>query len=221
LANEVNRKRTYRSPRRQKQADETRTAILDGALSQFSTEGWARTKIAAIARAAGVSVETIYSVFGSKRGVLEALVQRAVRGDTPNIPLMEQTGPASVKAAQNPEQMIGLFARDISKVLSRVAPIMSVIRAAAEADPEMAPLYAGLHSGRRQNLRMFAQWLATATPLRNNKTAKGAAEEIWRLASPELYLLVTGIGGSSMEDYAIWLEQALVALLLPGPESAV
>jgi hypothetical protein len=114
--------------------------------------------------------------------------------------------------------MIGRFAIDISGVLSRVAPIMKVVRAAAEADPEIAPLYASLHAGRRRNLAQFANWLAAATPLRDGMTAEEAAAQIWRLASPELYLLVTGIGAASKDDFAHWLERTLVVLLLPsGP----
>lgn len=218
MAGEVNRKRAYRSPRRQQQANETRATILDAAQAQFSSLGWSRARIAGIAKEAGVSVETVYSVFGNKRSILEQLVTRAVRGGDPDTPLMQQAGPASVRAAATPAEMIGRFAIDISGVLSRVAPIMKVVRAAAEADPEIAPLYASLHAGRRRNLAQFANWLAAATPLRDGMTAEEAAAQIWRMASPELYLLVTGIGAASKDDFAHWLERTLVVLLLPsGP----
>src|SRR5262245_26084593 len=67
-------KRRYRSPLREAQAAATRARILDAALQELSAGGYAATSVAAIAKAAGVSPETIYAVFGSKRGIVDALL---------------------------------------------------------------------------------------------------------------------------------------------------
>lgn len=42
-----------------------------------------------------------------------------------------------------------------------------------------------------------------------------AADVLWVLSSPELYLLVTQYGSSSTKKYAAWLAEALERLLLP------
>ena len=43
----------------------------------FGTQGYGATSITAVAREAGVVPETIYATFGSKRGIIDGLVERA------------------------------------------------------------------------------------------------------------------------------------------------
>ena len=51
--------RSYRSELRQQQAESTRLRILDAAAELFADAGYARTTLAKIAAAAGVSAETV------------------------------------------------------------------------------------------------------------------------------------------------------------------
>src|SRR5690606_25777921 len=112
-------------------------AVVAAARKAFLATGWQRTTIAAVARAAGVSVELIYATFGGKRGLLEAVLAGAARGAEPDTPLIEQAGPRAVAAEKSQARQLALFSRDIAGVLQRAAPIAAVIRAAAEADPAM------------------------------------------------------------------------------------
>ncbi|MDT5195188.1 MAG: hypothetical protein QOH20_1942, partial [Mycobacterium sp.] len=50
--------RAYRSEFRQQQAEQTRSRVLEAAADLFGAEGYARTTLAKIAAAAGVSAET-------------------------------------------------------------------------------------------------------------------------------------------------------------------
>src|SRR5262245_59526673 len=70
-------KRPYHSPLRRAQADATRTKVLDAALRLFAESGYGATSIAAIAREAGVVPETIYAAFGTKRALIDGLIERA------------------------------------------------------------------------------------------------------------------------------------------------
>ena len=70
--------RTYRSPLRAEQAEETRARILDATL-RVMAGGIAELSIPAVAREAGVSVPTIYRHFGTKRDLLAALHPHLVR----------------------------------------------------------------------------------------------------------------------------------------------
>ncbi|TDD16271.1 TetR/AcrR family transcriptional regulator [Kribbella turkmenica] len=54
-----------------------RRAILDGALTEFGRDGYARASIDAIAAAAGVSTRTIYAHFGNKAGLFESVIQES------------------------------------------------------------------------------------------------------------------------------------------------
>src|SRR4051794_17431287 len=101
-------KRRYDSSRRQAHAAQTRSAVVEAAVELFSTKGWAATGVRDIARAAGVSVETVYANFGSKPQVLMAAIDVAVVGDAQEVPVRDRpefaeigTGPtaARVRAA--------------------------------------------------------------------------------------------------------------------------
>src|SRR3954466_3490364 len=83
-------KRSYNSSRRSLQAAQTRDEVMRAALARFSATGWAGTTLAAIAQEAGVSVETIYNGFGSKKGLLRGVMGGAVVGDTEPIPFAER-----------------------------------------------------------------------------------------------------------------------------------
>lgn len=79
-------KRGYQSPRRQEQARRTQQAILTAARRLFVARGFGATTIEAIARSAGVAVQTVYSAFGSKRRMLIALLDRmAAEADLPRL----------------------------------------------------------------------------------------------------------------------------------------
>lgn len=53
-----------------------RDAILDAAAAAFLTHGYAAASMASIARSAGVAKQTVYSHFGSKAALFEAIIQR-------------------------------------------------------------------------------------------------------------------------------------------------
>lgn len=212
MTNPVKPKRGYRSVRRSAQASDTRAAVLSAAHDLFIREGWQKATIAAIARQAGVSVETIYAGFGSKLALLEAVVVASVRGLQPGTALMDQAGPRAVLEAPDQRSQIALFAKDIVEVLRSVAPLMAVVRAAAESEPELKELYVGLHRGRTRNLAMFVDAMLRHGSLRTDRDI--AIASLDRLSSPELFLVVTNVEGLSPAQYLTWLADALAALLL-------
>src|SRR5690606_17785298 len=123
MTDNVNTRRAYRSDLRRNQAEQTQMAVLKAAETLFREQGWARTTIAAIARKAGVSNETIYAVFGNKRALLERLVLDAIRGTQPQVPLLEQAGVQEIKELSSQPAQIRIFAHSIAAILHRVAPL--------------------------------------------------------------------------------------------------
>ena len=63
----VKAKRPYDSTLRKQQASQTRMKILDTAQLLFAQRGYAASTVEAIASGAGVAVDTVYAIFGSKR----------------------------------------------------------------------------------------------------------------------------------------------------------
>jgi AcrR family transcriptional regulator len=216
----VKPKRKYASTRRAGQAADTRALVIAAARTAFIEAGWAGTTIAGVARAAGVSSETIYAVFGTKQALLLAAVERAVRRAEPDVALLDQAGPKAVVAAPSQREQLALFARDITDVLGNVAELMAVVRSAAASDATLEALYQNLHAGRRRNLGFVARALAQSGPLRAGFDAEAATAMLWRLASPDLFLLLTKTEGLSTQDYAAWLAATLEATLLPDQPAA-
>jgi AcrR family transcriptional regulator len=211
------KRRPYRSERRREQAAQTRERVLDTAAALFCERGWEGSSIAAIAEAAGVSQETVYARFGSKRALLGELVQRAVRG-ADRRPVPEQSAPRALVEADDAEELLRLFAADISLRIERGAPLIAVVAAAARSEPELAELYARLHKNRRSNLQVLVDALAAKQPLRVSRTQ--ALDTVFALTSPELNQLLVAQLGWSNERYRAWLADALETLLLPAAKSS-
>lgn len=208
-------RRPYRSRIRKARAAETREAMLAAANDLFLRKGWVATTIADIAGAAGVSKETVYAVFGNKKALLQELIARAVRGAEPDTPLVQQDKTLGIAQDADQARQIALFAAAIAGVLARVAPLMDVARAAAETDQAMAALYQQLQRGRLDNLEWFAKALRRNGALRGDMEPGAAGRILWRLASPDLFLLMRRVEGASQETYVEWLATSLKLLLLP------
>lgn len=200
MSEEVKR-RPYDSSRRREQAEETRRRVLDAAAETFSERGWEGTSIAAVAQRAGVSEETVYARFGSKRALLGAAVERAVRGDDSR-PVPEQDAPRAVAATDDLDERIRLFVGDVSARLERAAPLVAAVSSASRSEPELAELLERLHSTRRTNLAVFA--------------AGKVLDTVWALTSPELYELLRRRRGWSQARYREWLVEMLGLVLRAG-----
>ncbi len=208
----MNQRRPYHSPRRLQQAAETRELVLDAAEQLFKERGYAGTSMAAVAGLAGVSPESVYGHFGSKRVLLGELFRRAVRGADP-APVPEQEVPRTLAASTDQRELLRRFAADIAPRLERAAPLITVLAAAAQSDPELAKLLATLHADRLSNLQVLVDALAANGPLR--LPAGEAVETVWALTSPELHQLLVRLRGWTRRRYEEWLAASLAELLLP------
>lgn len=204
-------KRAYRSPRRREQAADTRRRVLAAAARLLAGHGYAGTTIAAVAREAGVSAETVYAAFGNKRTLVGELVRVSVRGDD-EAPAAEQAGARAVAAAADQGERLRLFAADLAERLERVGPVLQAL--AASSEPELEELHAAVDRDRLAGMRAFAGMLARGGELRVGQDA--AAETVWALASPDLHHALTARRGWSRERYAAWLADTLGAALVPG-----
>src|SRR6202035_3035336 len=75
-------KRKYDTTSRRQQADQTRDRILEAARRAISQNGFADATFEAIAAEAGVAAPTVYAAYGSKSGILQALMTRAAFNTT-------------------------------------------------------------------------------------------------------------------------------------------
>jgi len=69
------RPRSYDAQRRREAAEESKKRVLLESRGLFLSEGYGRTTVAAIARAAGVSQESVFKGFGGKPGLVRAIYE--------------------------------------------------------------------------------------------------------------------------------------------------
>jgi hypothetical protein len=139
----------------------------------------------------------------------------AIGGDDEDIRLLDRPDPQAVLNETDQQRQLTLFARDITKILHRAAPVFEILRIAAKTEPEIAELVERLLRERLVNMNMVAKAVATNGALREGLGQVKAAELIWSMTSPELYLLVTRDLRWTDEQYSQWLMDTLIRLLLP------
>jgi len=209
------KRRSYDSSRRREAARSRRRRILQVAAELFLADGYPRTTVAAIAQRAEVSEDLIFTLFGSKRGVLKEVMDVAIGGDDEDIPLLEREGPQAVRAATDQREQLRLFTAGMTSQLDRVRPLNDLIRSAAAVEPEIAALQDDLHlRQRRQAMRMVATWVAANGPLRDGMSVERAGSILWTLASPEVHRMLTVHSGWSSQRYQDWLRDTLTVSLL-------
>lgn len=210
----VKPRRRYSSGLRQEQARHTRERILAAAQRCFTERGYAAATIEAIAMEAGVAVDTVYSTFGTKRGVLSELVNLRAGGDDAPVAVIDRAGPQAVRVEPDPRRQIKMFADDVTRIIERVRPVDDILRSAGAVDAEVAALRNHIHEQRFASMRTFAGWLATSRPLRDGMSTAEAATIVWTLTSPEVHRLLRDVRNWSRRRYVRWLDESLARLLL-------
>ena len=207
--------RRYDAPRRRAAAGATRQRILAAARELFLARGYAATTMAAVAAAAGVSVETIYLAVGPKAALVRELVERALSGEDRPVPPLERAGVREIQAEPDPRRKVRRFARLVRELQERLSPIWAVAEAAAPADAALAALLEEVYARHVGSMRLFVDHLAAAGHLRAGLAPDLATDLLWAMNSPAFYRLLAGQRRWSGDTLERFLADAWQLLLLP------
>lgn len=192
---------------------ETRQRLLDSAVQEFEAVGYATATVSRIAAGAGVTVQTLYLAWGSKRALLRAYLDSTLADG--------EHGPGDVASRftdRSPEALIAQMAIVFVETARRSATGWRLYREAALTDAEIAADWAELQSLRRATYRGVIG-LIPASGLRPELDADAATDTAWAIASPETFALLVEVAGYTPESYAEWLAATLkVALLRASPQ---
>lgn len=214
-------KRQYESAHRQEQARQTRRAILDAAAVLFVEPGYAATPLTAIATQAGVAVQTVFKVFGSKHALLSALVDVSVAGDDEPVALPDRQFVAEIRALPDARAKLARYARHLVETHARQAQVMLALAAAATADPEAAAVWRKNLDDRRTGMTMFAADLAATGELRPDHTVDTAADVLWLAMDVRNYDWLVRQRRWPPERFQRWyVDTVAEALLKRAPEPA-
>ena len=206
--------RPYRAPRREDAARRTRGRILDAARRLFVAEGYAGATIAAIAREAGVAVNTVYASVGRKPALFRLLVETAISGGDEPVPAEERDYVRRIRETRSARGKLEAYAAATRAIHARLAPLFVVLRAAAPGDPELTELWHEIAERRAGNMRLLAADLSATGQLDPSRDLQEVADIIWATNSADLYVLLVGERGWDPERYERWLADAWCRLLL-------
>ncbi|MER6116684.1 hypothetical protein [Streptomyces sp. NPDC001743] len=108
--------------------------------------------------------------------------------------------------------------RGVREILGRVAPIMPLIAAAAATDPEFAAQWPAGPDPRYTVQHAAAEALISKPDARPGVDTARAADLLYGLLSPELYLILVRDRGWSPEAWEEWACAALTAQLCMDQE---
>jgi AcrR family transcriptional regulator len=210
-------RRSYHSPLRADQAEQTRRRILEAAYRLFVERGYAGTTIAAVAVEARVAPETVYLALGGKRGLLEGVIESAIAGeDDPPAEVNEWW--LTVARLPDAPQRLGKMVEYSCRILERTCPIHVVIRGAADKEAFAAALGRRLLRDRLRNqTERIRQHLDG--DLRPELSIDEAGQRYCALTSPELYHTLTVEFGWTPARHRSWLTDLLTVELI-GPSGA-
>jgi AcrR family transcriptional regulator len=203
-----------KASRRAEQARATRRRIIECARRLFLQQGYAATTLDQIAARAGVAVQTVYFHFGNKRTVLKEVMDVLAVGDDAPVPLLERRWVQQVRDEPDPRRALGIWLRNSRVIYGRVAPMLSIVRDAAGADPEMAEQWQTNQHQRYLAHHALTEILAAKKALRPGLTVQNAADIIFTLLSPEVYLLLTAERGWSPAQWQRWLTGTIAQAIL-------
>jgi AcrR family transcriptional regulator len=182
---------------------DTRTRLLDAARQLLEERGPDGVGMEEIAQAAGVSRQSVYLHFGSKTGLLLALVahvdaQRDVNEQIDRLwrlpdALTALEAVADLAAATNPE----------------VHRIALALDAARRWDTAFEPAWQDRTTHRLERYRRLARWLKRDGFLGAGWRIEHATDFIWSLTSVQTYDQLVVERGLSIEHYATLLRTSL------------
>jgi AcrR family transcriptional regulator len=192
-------------------AEETRLAVIAAATRLFAERGWNGTGMRDIAKAAGVSVETVYGTASSKAQLLIRALDVGVVGDDEPIPLAERAEFRALGVGERRTRLLAV-ARMVSAQYARVALLHRALQHGATGDEDLAAASSELYERQRTSFRDGLGLVLGRSP------EQELVDGLQAIGSPEVYLQLVSSASWSEEKYQEWLAATLGRLLDHIPE---
>ena len=202
------KKRVYNSDSRVAQAEKTKKRVLEKAKKLFKKEGFDRVTIASLAKEAKVSVPTIYSVFKSKRGVLQALIDGALP-ERDFAFLVE-----SVHEERCPRERLNLSAKIARQIYDAEKELVDILRSASMVAPELKELEQEREKRRYDRQGDSIKKMKTEGSLAKGLSLAKARDVFWAVTGRDMYRLLVIERAWTSEQYEDWLAKTLPSLLM-------
>jgi AcrR family transcriptional regulator len=217
MTESVKPRRRYESARRVAQAAQTRRDIVTAAGRLFRERGYA-VPLTEIATEAGVVVETVYRIFGSKVALFRAAVEALLAGGAgrAEVPIEERPAIRAIRDERDPRKQVAGYVATQPGIHRRAGPLLRALRDARGSDPELQRLWDELEAWRLDGQGRFVRMLADREALKPDLAVDVGIDIAWTLCSLAVYDALVSDRGWSDERYQSWLTDALVRELIGG-----
>lgn len=182
--------------------------MVSAARDLFVDQGYGQTSVSAVAAAAGVAADTVYSSFGSKAGLLKAVVDTTLAGDDEPVPFAQRPQAAAIASAPTAEAALRIYAPWAVATAARIAPVVLALRT-ARGVPDVDRLLEQMDEQRLTGVSMLAAAVCGKPGVAVQ--AADLRDRVFVLASVETYDLAVNRRGWSQRRYTRWLADALVS----------
>lgn len=225
MTDDVKARRRYDSTRRRERADQTRRDIVTAAGRLFRERGYA-VPMSAIAAEAGVVVETVYRVFGTKALLFRAVVESLLAGGVARaeVPVEQRPAIRAVIEEPDPQRQVERYVATQPGIHRRAGPVLRALHAGAATDDELRALWDEIEAWRLEGQGRFVARLKSEGALRPDRSFEEGRDIVFALTSLAMYDLLVVQRGWTDDAYETWLAAVLVRDLLrdppvPGPAS--
>lgn len=201
---------------RRARSERTRATIVAGATRRFLAHGYVGSTIEDVAEEAGVSVQSVYYVFGTKPKLLAAVLDAAIAGDADAVAIAERPWVDALRSSTDAESAVRVLAEAAVEIVTRTTPIYEVVRRAS-ADGDVDALLNETRRRRRLDQRRFVQILAEIGYLRADLDVRAAADVVYALVNEEIVGLLVNDCGWSRRRLREWVTEVLIDQLVRGP----
>ncbi|MEU4335403.1 helix-turn-helix domain-containing protein [Micromonospora lupini] len=206
-----------RPDKRAERSRRTREKVVEAARELFVAQGYGATSLQEVADRAGVAVQTVYFVFRNKRTLFKDVVDTSIAGDTEPIATMDREWFRAACAEPTAAGQLRAHVHGTREILGRVAPIMPLIAAAAATDPEIARQWPDGPDPRYTVQYAAAEALVGKPDTRPGLSVEMAADLLFGLLSPQLYLIFVRDRDWSPDTWEAWARTALTSQLCADP----
>ena len=186
--------------------------MVEAAARLFRENGYAETTIAQVAAEAGVSAQLVYAAFGGKAGLLSAVLDLVASGD--DEPILLRDRPESLALMEIPDVRKRLrgAAAQIAALNARVGPLVKMVDRVAGSDPAVAEIQQRMVASMREDHLVIAQRMVPG--LRPDLGLERVADMTRVITGFQVWHGLVVEGGWSQQQYADWLGDALIRLLV-------
>jgi AcrR family transcriptional regulator len=209
--------RGYRSELRDQQAEQTRSRVVAAAAELFASDGYARTTLAKIAAAAGVSTETVQGQ-GPKAALMIAAVEYAAFGVSGEEHVFNlEVGRRMLAVADRAEAADGLASMQ-AEIFGSIAQLAKALIGAASADPELDRFLTATLATVNLQIRRILEVYRDRGWLREDVSFDELIETTAVLCSVETHLQMTHRDGWTVAAYQAWLGRMLTESIFLPPQ---